>query len=121
MVEIIAVDVGGTNARFTRASIGPGGVPTLGIIRKYKVADYPSLEACWAHFARDEAAAGSAPLPRAASIAFATAIGRDVIKLTNSNWVVRPSRLGEELDLDHVRLVNDFERSEEHTSELQSH
>jgi glucokinase len=105
MTDIIAADIGGTNARFARASLDAQGVPTLGEIRKYKVADYPSLQACWAAFAAEE----GGDLPKAASIAFATAIGRDVIKLTNSNWVIRPDTLDEELGLDQMRLVNDFE------------
>ena len=105
MTDIIAADIGGTNARFARAKLDAQGVPTLGEIRKYKVADYPSLQACWAAFAAEE----GGDLPKAASIAFATAIGRDVIKLTNSNWVIRPDTLDEELGLDQMRLVNDFE------------
>ena len=105
MTDIIAADIGGTNARFARASLDAQGVPTLGEIRKYKVADFSSLQACWAAFAAEE----GGDLPKAASIAFATAIGRDVIKLTNSNWVIRPDTLDEELGLDQMRLVNDFE------------
>lgn len=105
MTDIIAADIGGTNARFARATLDPQGVPTLHTVRKYKVADYPSFQACWAAFARDEG--GS--LPKAASVAFATAIGREVIKLTNSSWVIRPDTLDEELGLIHLRLVNDFE------------
>ncbi|WP_257541144.1 glucokinase [Sphingobium sp. CFD-1] len=105
MTDIIAADIGGTNARFARASLDAQGVPTLGEIRKYKVADFSSLQACWAAFAAEE----GGDLPKAASIAFATAIGRNVIKLTNSNWVIRPDTLDEELGLDQMRLVNDFE------------
>ncbi|SCW49896.1 glucokinase [Sphingobium faniae] len=105
MTDIIAADIGGTNARFARAAVDAQGVPTLGKVRKYKVADYSSLQACWAAFAREE----GSDIPKAASIAFATAIGRDVIKLTNSNWVIRPETLDEELGLDQMRLVNDFE------------
>jgi len=81
MKEIIAADIGGTNARFARAALDGAGVPTLGKVRKYKVADFPSLQSCWAAFRADE----GGELPDAASIAFATAIGRDVIKLTNSS------------------------------------
>ena len=110
MTSIIAADIGGTNARFAIATLDERGVPSLGDVRKYKVADYPSLQSCWSAFAKDEAAkkGGGAP-PRAASIAFATALGGDVIKLTNSSWVIRPDRLDEELGLDNMRLVNDFE------------
>ncbi len=105
MTDIIAADIGGTNARFVRATLDAQGVPMLGKVRKYKVADYPSLQACWAAFKTEE----GGELPRAASIAFATAIGRDVIKLTNSSWVIRPDTLDEDLELDQMKLVNDFE------------
>jgi len=105
MTNIIAADIGGTNARFARARLDARNVPTLGKARKYKVADYPSLQACWAAFVKDE----GGNLPSSASIAFATAIGREVIKLTNSAWVIRPDTLDEELGLRHLRLVNDFE------------
>jgi glucokinase len=105
MADIIAADIGGTNARFARATIDADGIPTLGEVRKYKVADFPTLQACWAAFARDE----GGNLPKAASIAFATAIGRDVIKLTNSSWVIRPDTLDDDLGLESLKLVNDFE------------
>jgi glucokinase len=103
--EIIAVDVGGTHARFARATLGGDGVPQLGPVFKYKVAECLSLPDCWHRFLAEE---GGSP-PRAASIAFATAIGREVIKLTNSSWVVRPATLADELGLEQLRLVNDFE------------
>ncbi|MCP1472088.1 glucokinase [Sphingobium sp. OAS761] len=109
MTDIIAADIGGTNARFARASLNDRGVPVLGTVRKYKVADYASLPACWVAFADDERQEGDGPLPDAASIAFATAIGRDVIKLTNSNWMIRSATLAEDLGMRCVRLVNDFE------------
>jgi glucokinase len=109
MTNIIAADIGGTNARFARASLDDRGVPTLGTVRKYKVADYPSLQACWAAFAEDEAKGGEGDLPDAVSIAFATAIGREVIKLTNSSWVVRADTLADDLGVRTVKLVNDFE------------
>lgn len=105
MVEIIAADIGGTNARFARATLDGDGIPALGQVRKYKVADFPSLQACWERFARDD----GGPMPDAISIAFATAIGRDVIKLTNSSWMIHPSTLAQELGVRQLRLVNDFE------------
>lgn len=105
MTEIIAADIGGTNARFARATLDAAGVPTLETIRKYKVADYPSLAACWRAFAVED----DGPLPDRASIAFAAPIAQETIKLTNSSWVIRPAHLAEELGLASVRLVNDFE------------
>ncbi|MGE4323938.1 MAG: glucokinase [Sphingobium sp.] len=105
MTDIVAADIGGTNARFCRAKLNARNVPELGRVRKYKVADYPSFQACWAAFRQEE----GDDLPDAASIAFATAIGRDVIKLTNSSWMVRPDRLAADMGMKQVRLVNDFE------------
>ncbi|MDV3482445.1 MULTISPECIES: glucokinase [Sphingobium] len=103
-MNIVVADIGGTHARFAQASLDQG-VPTLGPVRKYKVASHPSLEACWAAFAADE----PTPLPSHASIAFATAIGGETVKLTNSSWIIHRSTLADELGLEHVRLVNDFE------------
>lgn len=103
--EIIAVDIGGTNARFCRARIGKGGAPQLGAIRKYKVADHPTLADAWRHFARDEAAA----LPDEAVVALAGPVASTPVKLTNSPWIVDPVALKRELALDQLVLVNDFE------------
>ncbi|BAK67885.1 glucokinase [Sphingobium sp. SYK-6] len=105
MTQIIAADVGGTNARFARATLDADGVPTLGTVRKYKVADYPSLAACWRAYQREE----GGDLPDRLSIAFAAPIARETIKLTNSSWMVRPASLAADLGLACVRLVNDFE------------
>lgn len=102
--EIIAVDIGGTNARFCRAHIGGGKCPELGVIRKYKVVDYPGLADAWHAFAREE----GAPLPARAVIALAAPINQSRIKLTNSHWIVDTAALKAELSLDHVQLVNDF-------------
>jgi len=104
-LEIVAADIGGTHARFARATLDAAGVPVLGTVRKYKVAEFPSLAACWRAFAAED----GGPLPDRAGIAFATAISGDTIKLTNSSWVIRPASLAQELGLAHVRLVNDFE------------
>lgn len=105
MTELVAADIGGTNARFARATLDGWGVPTLGDVRKYKVADYPTLAACWARFEADE----GGKLPDIASIAFAAPIVQETIKLTNSSWVIRPAQLAQDLGLSNVRLVNDFE------------
>lgn len=103
--EIIAVDIGGTNARFCRARISKGGTPQLGAIRKYKVEDHPTLADAWRHFAQDEADA----LPDEAVVALAAPVTTPPIKLTNSPWIVDPVGLKRDLALDQLILVNDFE------------
>jgi len=105
MDEIIAVDVGGTNARFARTTFDSDGTPICGTVRKYKVAEHEGLASCWQAFAREE----NAPLPPRASIGLATAIQPDIIDLTNSDWVIYPQKLAEELGVDRLELVNDFE------------
>jgi len=105
LTELIAADIGGTNARFARATIDSAGVPTLGTVRKYKVADFPSLAACWRTFSAEEGTA----VPDKVSIAFAAPIAQETIKLTNSSWVIRPAQLAQDLGVAQVRLVNDFE------------
>ncbi|MBB6122405.1 glucokinase [Sphingobium subterraneum] len=106
MRKIIAVDVGGTNVRFARAQVQARGAPVLtGTVRKYKVADFPSLDACWARFGEDE----GTPLPDAAAIGFAAPIRDGAIKLTNSNWIIHPDQLAAQLGVTSLVLVNDFE------------
>jgi len=104
-IEIVAADIGGTNARFARATLDAKGTPTLGTVRKYKVEDYASLPDCWRAFQKDE----GGDLPDRVSVAFATAINRETIKLTNSSWVVKPANLAQDLGVTSVKLVNDFE------------
>jgi glucokinase len=105
VTQIVAADIGGTNARFACATLDAAGIPTLGTVRKYKVADYPGLAACWRAFAAEEG--GS--LPDKVSIAFAAPTSQELIKLTNSSWVIQPAHLARELGVANVRLVNDFE------------
>lgn len=104
-MEIVAVDIGGTNARFARAHVTPGETPVLSDIRKYKVADYPGLTDAWRRFGEDE----GGPLPDRAAIALAAPTAHSPIKLTNSHWIVDPDELKAALGLRQVMLVNDFE------------
>jgi len=104
-VEIVAVDLGGTNARFCTARLEPGGRPVLGTPRKYRTADYPGLAAAWDAFGRDS----GGRLPKAASVAIAGPVEGALIHFTNSSWTVRPATLGDELGLDQPPLlINDF-------------
>lgn len=103
MSQLVAVDVGGTNARFALAELDAGRVVHLGDACTLPTAAYDGLPSAWQEFAR---LAG--PLPRAASIALAAPVQADEIKLTNNRWVIRPDRLAAQLQVDRVRLVNDF-------------
>jgi glucokinase len=103
-MELVAVDLGGTNVRFAIAEVAGGGVVSLGPATTLHTAEHSSLAAAWQAFS---ARAGRA-LPRAASLAVACPITGDVLKLTNSPWVLRPASLKDELGVDLLTLVNDF-------------
>lgn len=104
MTEFLAVDIGGTHARFARATIGEDGVPVLGIVRKYRVAEHPGFEACWTAWLAED----GGDMPEAACIALAGPVKLPVIKMTNSSWVIERAGLAERLGLQHLRIVNDF-------------
>jgi glucokinase len=104
VTEIVAVDVGGTHARFALAAVENGRVARLGGATTLKTSEYQSLDAAWAEFGRGLAA----PLPRAAAIALAAPVTGEVLKLTNNDWVIRPARLPSALQVDRFTLVNDF-------------
>lgn len=102
--ELVAVDVGGTNARFALARIGAGGGIALGEPVTLKTSDYASLQTAWEEFERR---AGTR-LPRAASIAIAAPITGETIRMTNNSWIFRTSALDDQLGLEAVTLINDF-------------
>lgn len=103
-IEVVAVDIGGTHARFAIAEVAEGRVTVLGEETVFKTAGHASLETAWAAF---EAATGR-PLPRAAGIAFAGPVQGELLKLTNNPWVIRPALLRDRLGIDNFSLVNDF-------------
>ncbi len=103
-MQVVAVDIGGTHARFAIAEVESGRVRSLGDPVTLKTAEHASLQTAWQHFA----AMQDGPLPRATGIAVASPIGGDVIKLTNNPWIIRPALINERLDVDRWTLVNDF-------------
>lgn len=104
MTQVVAVDIGGTHARFAIAEVAGGRVASLGEPVTLKTAEHASLQTAWQHFAQIH----GSPLPRAAGIAVASPVGGDVIKLTNNPWIIRPALIPERLDVDQWALINDF-------------
>lgn len=104
MTEIVAVDIGGTHARFAVAEIEGGRVSSLGETCTLKTVEHASLQTAWEEFG--ERAGRS--LPRAAGIAIAGPVQGDVLKLTNCPWVIRPTLIPEKLGVERYSLVNDF-------------
>jgi glucokinase len=102
--EVVAVDIGGTHARFAIARVEAGRVVELGEECTLKAAEHASLQTAWEDF-------GSRlgrPLPRAAAIAVAGPVEGEVLKLTNNPWVIRPAWIPRKLGADRFTLVNDF-------------
>ncbi|AEI37730.1 MAG: glucokinase [Zymomonas mobilis subsp. pomaceae] len=103
-MEIVAIDIGGTHARFALAEVSGGKVVSLGTETTFKTAEHASLQLAWERFGEKL----GRPLPRAAAIAFAGPVHGEVLKLTNNPWVLRPATLNEKLNVDSHILINDF-------------
>jgi glucokinase len=103
-VELVAVDIGGTHARFAIADVDHGRVTSLGDATTLRTDTHASLQIAWEAFGE---LLGRA-LPRATAIAVACPVMGDVLKLTNNSWIVRPAQIGDRLSVDRVTLINDF-------------
>ena len=104
MTAIVAVDIGGTHARFAIAEVLDGRVLALGDAVTLKTAEHGSFQTAWQEFER----LNGAPLPRAAAIAVAGPVDADIINLTNNPWVIRRSMVCEKLGVDSFVIINDF-------------
>lgn len=102
--EVVAVDLGGTHARFALARLESGRVVDLSEEAVLKTAEHANLRTAWDAY---EARLGR-PLPRACGIAVAGPIHGDTLKLTNNPWVIRPARLPSELGVEQLTIINDF-------------
>ncbi len=102
--ELVAVDIGGTHARFAIATIGKEGSIVLGAPSTQHTKDHASFQTAWEDFARQL----GRELPRATAIAVAGPVGGEVIRFTNNPWIIRPALIGEKLGVDRFTLVNDF-------------
>lgn len=98
---LLVGDIGGTNARFGLID-RPGGA--LAVLPRTLTSLHPDpLAAIRATLAAEHWAR-----PRAALLAVASRIEGPVVHLTNAGWTVDAPALAAALDLDAVRLVNDF-------------
>ncbi|MDI4662766.1 glucokinase [Xanthobacter autotrophicus] len=103
-MEIVAVDIGGTHARFARAEVADGRVVSLDAPVVMNAADHASFQLAWQAFAETVGAG----LPRAAAIAIACPVDGEVLKLTNNPWIIRKDLISEKLNVEAWTLVNDF-------------
>jgi glucokinase len=103
-MELVAVDIGGTHARFAIASVAGDGAVTLTEPVTLETSDHASLKTAWEAF--EEQAGGSVP-PRAA-IAIAGPVTGETVRMTNNSWVIHTGALDEQLDIETAMVINDF-------------
>ena len=103
-MEVVAVDIGGTHARFAVAEVSEGRVLSISDPVTQKVAEHSSLQLAWQAYGETL----GRPMPKAAAIAVASPIGGELIKLTNNPWIIRPALIPQRLGADTWTLVNDF-------------
>ena len=103
-MDVVAVDIGGTHARFAIATVEHGRVVTLAEPTTLKTAEHASLQTAWQAFAAQQ----GGTLPAAAAIAVASPVGGEVIRLTNNPWVIRPALIPERLGAETYTIINDF-------------
>jgi glucokinase len=105
MIELVAADIGGTNARFALASVSEAGEIALGEPITLGTSDFVSLHNAWHEFGRRL----GTPLPSAAAFAIAAPVTGAVLRLTNNSWTIDTGKLDEQLGLERVSVLNDFE------------
>lgn len=103
--DLVAVDIGGTHARFAIATVADDGTITLGQPETLHTEDHASFQTAWEDFGDRR----GGTLPRAVSMAIAGPVGGEVIRFTNNPWIIRPALVREKLDVDQFTIVNDFE------------
>ena len=104
VTPLVAVDIGGTHARFAMAAVNADGTVTLGEPVTLHTRDHASFQTAWEAFAAQQ----GGELPRACAIAIAGPVGGEVIRFTNNPWIIRPALIPEKLGVDRYTLVNDF-------------
>jgi glucokinase len=104
VIELVALDLGGTHARFALATIAPDGTISLAEPVTLQTSDYDTPELAWAEFARRL----GRPAPRAAAIGIAGPVIDGLAPMTNSPWVLDVGAFRESLGLEAVTALNDF-------------
>jgi len=102
--DLVALDIGGTHARFALASIGADGAITLGEPATLKTDDHASLKTAWEEFERRCGCA----VPSAAAIAIAGPVTGETVRMTNNSWVIHTGHIDDQLGIERVTVLNDF-------------
>jgi glucokinase len=103
-VRLVAVDIGGTHARFALAEIARGRVVSLSEPVVLRTREHDGLAGAWRAFANR----AGAELPRHAALGVAGPVTGGPVHFVNSHWVIDPDKVATELGLDQFALLNDF-------------
>ena len=104
-MDLVAVDIGGTHARFVVASVAADGAITLGEPETLHTKDHASFQTAWEDFRGRR----GGTLPPRVSLSVAGHVGADVIRFTNNPWIIRPALMESKLGVEKWTIVNDFE------------
>lgn len=104
-MDLVAVDIGGTHARFAIAAMAADGTITLDDPITLHTADHASFQTAWQDYRERK----GGTLPARVAMAIAGPVGGEVIRFTNNPWIIRPALVQEKLGVESYKLVNDFE------------
>lgn len=109
MTELVAVDIGGTHARFALAHVDDEGCVTVDEPETLRTDDHASLQTAWEDFRGRK----GGTLPPAVAMAIAGPVGNPadegrVIRFTNNPWILRPGQIEAKLGASRYTIVNDF-------------
>lgn len=115
MVQRLAGDIGGTKTILRLVEVEAVGTlagATLETLHEnqYISREYPDLVPMVQLFLQEAASRmGSQPEPQSACFAIAGPVVNNTSALTNLSWSLEADRLGQELNIPSVQLINDFE------------
>ncbi|MBU0669211.1 MAG: glucokinase [Alphaproteobacteria bacterium] len=104
MTELVAVDIGGTHARFVIARVAADGGLTLGEPETLHTRDHASFQTAWEDYRLRQ----GGTLPPRVALSVAGPVGGEVIRFTNNPWIIRPSLMQSKLGVEAFTIVNDF-------------
>lgn len=99
---LLIADIGGTNARFALAKNDAVGFEKA---KTLKCADYSTAVEAIRHYLDSI----SAPDPAAVCLAAAGPVINGTISVTNNHWILSAQDIRSDLNVEQVRLINDFE------------
>jgi glucokinase len=102
----LVADAGGTNVRFALVDLDEGAELALIAPHKFTSRDFTSIEeAARAYLSEQKREV----LPVAAVLSVAGPVSDNAIHLTNLGWTFSGGQFGKALNIDSVRLINDYE------------